>query len=85
MSRRCDGPPQIGPAEQLAAAQEHDPLGHKPKTALQRADGEMQTAFFGSLGRAENIVQPADLSLGLTDDEDLLTRRRPRPIRRAPG
>ena len=29
---------QVGPAEQLAAAEQHDPIRHQPETVLQRAD-----------------------------------------------
>ena len=64
--------PQIGPAKQLAAAQQHDPIGHQPKTALQRADGKVQPSFLGGLRRAEQIAKPANFGLGLADDEHLL-------------
>ena len=65
---------QIGPAEQLAAAEQHDPLGHQPEAALQRADGKVQAALLGGPRRAEDIAQPADFGLGLADDEHLLAR-----------
>ena len=34
----------------------------------------MQAVLLGGLRRAENVAQPADLGLGLTDHEDFLPR-----------
>ena len=73
-SRRRGRPPQIGPVEQLAAAQQHDPLRHQPEAVLQRADGEVEAVFAGGLRAAEDVAEPADLGLGLADDEHLLAR-----------
>ena len=66
--------PQIDPAKQLAAAQQHDPIRYQPETVLKRADGKPQASVAGGLGRAENLAEPADLGLGLADDENLLAR-----------
>ena len=66
---------QIGAAEQLAAAEQHDLLGHQPKTALQRADRKEQAALSSGLGRTENIAQTPYFGLGLADDKNLLTGR----------
>ena len=72
-SRRRGGPAQVGAAEQLAAAEQHDPLGHQAEAALQRADGKVQPALAGqSACRAKTSRQPPDLGLGLADDEHLL-------------
>ena len=62
----------VGTAEKLAAAQQHDAVGHQPEAVLQGADGKMEAAVAGKLRAGKNLAQPADFGLGLTDEEDLL-------------
>ena len=62
----------VGTAEKLAAAQQHDAVGHQAEAVLQRADGKMQAAVAGKLRAGKDLAQAADLGLGLADEEDLL-------------
>ena len=62
------------------------PLGHQAETAVAACPtGSAAGPRWASSRRAEDLAEPPDLGLGLADQKHLLARRRPRPIRRAPG
>ena len=62
----------VGAAEKLAAAQQHDAVGHQAEAVLQGADRKVQVAVAGKLRAGKNLAQAADFGLGLADEEDLL-------------